>query len=127
MMSTIGIAIILLTLIAAQCQTETDRVTLKVNVVSLLDGARIKAGTVEVLSVDTTTNTSNHVIASEPIDDAGLVTFQLLPRRYLSRMAHGYTGQVEIDLQEPSELQLKVFQVPQGYDFIPREMIGFSL
>ena len=82
-----------------------SKIHLTVHVVHLLDESIVTGTTVVAVSG------SEHVVARELLDSEGMAILRLDAGSYIVRMASGYTGQVEVDLESEREVTLKVIPV----------------
>lgn len=96
---------VLVAILATRCCFPADQLLLTVRVIHLLDETPVTGATVKVVS------SNGRVVARQSIDDQGRASFRLPPGRYFVRMASGYTGQAEIDLDDDCEINLKVIPV----------------
>jgi hypothetical protein len=84
-------------------RTINNRLT--VRAIYLLDQSAVTGATVEVVS------SNGRVVGRRPLDGEETAVFYVSPGIYVVRMASGYTGQVEIDLQSDKEVALNVVPV----------------
>jgi len=108
------LAVFLMTFLTIRCSpVPVDRHYLSVHVVYLLDGTSVTGATVEIVSLNgsDSSDSDGHVVAHKSLNKEGWVFFHLPTGRYLLRMKSGYTGQVEMNLEEDKEVVLKVIRV----------------
>lgn len=96
---------IAITIVVSHYSRTSDKIRLTVRVIHLLDQSIVTGATVEIVS------SNGRMVSRQSLDAEGITTFELSPGTYVVRMASGYTGQVEIDLQSEKEVTLKVIPV----------------
>ncbi len=102
--SLILLAIAIIIVVSYYSRT-SDKIRLTIRVIHLLDQSVVTGATVEVVS------SNGRVVRRHSLDAEGITIFELSPGTYVVRMASGYTGQAEIDLQFEKEVILRVIPV----------------
>jgi hypothetical protein len=103
--SLVSLLIIAVVIIDFHYARTINKVRLTVRAIYLLDQSAVTGATVEVVS------SNGRVAGHLPLDGEGTAVFYVSPGIYVVRMASGYTGQVEIDLQSGKEVALSVVPV----------------
>ena len=103
--SLVSLLIIAVVIIDFRYARAINKVRLTVRAICLLDQSAVTGATVEVVS------SNGRVVGRRPLDGEGTAVFYVSPGIYVVRMASGYTGQVEIDIQSDKEVALNVVLV----------------
>jgi hypothetical protein len=89
----------------AQGHPTKEHYTLNVTVVYPMHKTPIANIVVEVVTVN------GRIVAQQSTDVSGLATLNLEGGQYIVRIASGYTGQVEVNLQSKQSVQLQALPV----------------